>query len=330
MPNLLVTLDYSDWLWADWMTPPYSEGALTASDVTDADTLAYITDEIPKLSIVYGGEKYDAEGTALYVMGTERTGTAYGDETFTNYPFYLVVPSSMGSNFTMYVPTENPGSLTVKLYDYYEEDPLACNWKEGIVLTPPTEEECIPCEEIADLDERVTALENSGSEIVTVIATGTGGNDMQTSMSFAEIEQAIASGKTVIMQYDPSGQGYADTTYYLNLHSDGSLLMFIATDPLWIQAIRVMPYTTAYAKYSVVNPTQEQTVIAVSDWSNNTATKNVTGVTTNNIVLVSPDPTSADDYASAGILCTAQAYNSLTFTCDTVPSSSVTVNVVII
>lgn len=312
MPNLLVTLDYDEWTWADWMTPPYSEDAITASDVTDANTIAYITDEIPKLSIIYGGEKYDAEGTALYVMGTERTGTAYGDETFTDYPFYLVVPSLIGSNFDIHIPTENPGSVTVKLYDYYEEDPLACNWKENIILTPP---------------EEPTGEE---SEIVTVIATGTGGNDMQTSMSFDEIEQAIADGKTVIMQYDPSGQGFADTTYYLNLHSDGSLLMFIATDPFQIQAIRVMPYTTAYASYPVVNPTQEQIVIAVSDWSNNTATKNVTGVTPNNIVLVSPDPTSAEDYASAGILCTAQAYNSLTFTCDTVPASSVTVNVVII
>lgn len=89
----------------------------------------------------------------------------------------------------------------------------------------------------------------------------------------------------------------------------------------------------------VLNPPDEpsggccdtaQITIAVSDWANNEATKTVTGVTADNTVIVSPDPVSADVYAEAGILCTAQAANSLTFTCDTVPSSDVTVNIVIV
>lgn len=69
--------------------------------------------------------------------------------------------------------------------------------------------------------------------------------------------------------------------------------------------------------------------LVVADWSSNTQTLTVQGVTASNVVLVSPAPASAADYASAGIVCTAQNTNSLTFTCVTVPSNAITLNVVI-
>ena len=69
--------------------------------------------------------------------------------------------------------------------------------------------------------------------------------------------------------------------------------------------------------------------LTVAGWSNNTQTVTVTGVTATNTVFVSPAPASASDYASAGIVCTAQGTDSLTFTCTTVPTNAITVNVVI-
>lgn len=69
--------------------------------------------------------------------------------------------------------------------------------------------------------------------------------------------------------------------------------------------------------------------LTVAGWSNNTQTVTVTGVTATNTVFVSPAPASAADYASAGIICTAQGTDSLTFTCTTVPTNAITVNVVI-
>lgn len=82
--------------------------------------------------------------------------------------------------------------------------------------------------------------------------------------------------------------------------------------------------TTRQAKYSSATVT-----LAVVDWSNSTATKSVSGVTTSNLVQVSPAPASAEAYAAAGIICTTQAADSLTFTCKTTPSAELTVNVVI-
>lgn len=70
--------------------------------------------------------------------------------------------------------------------------------------------------------------------------------------------------------------------------------------------------------------------IATTDWSSKTATKTATGVTASNTVIISPAPASITAWGDAGIKCTAQASNSLTFTCEEVPTSAISVNVVIL
>ena len=64
-------------------------------------------------------------------------------------------------------------------------------------------------------------------------------------------------------------------------------------------------------------------------WSSNTQTVTATWVTTSNTVIVSPDPSSFEDYTWATIYCSAQSTNSLTFTCASEPSNDITVNVMI-
>lgn len=79
-------------------------------------------------------------------------------------------------------------------------------------------------------------------------------------------------------------------------------------------------------------PRQKALVITLTSagWTNNEQTVTATGVTATNTVIVSPDPASMTDYTDAGIYCSAQASNSLTFVCDTVPSNDIDVNVVIL
>jgi hypothetical protein len=72
-----------------------------------------------------------------------------------------------------------------------------------------------------------------------------------------------------------------------------------------------------------------QVVLSSSWWSNNKQTVTATWVTTTNSVVVSPDPSSFEDYTWATIYCSAQATNSLTFTCASEPSNDITVNVMI-
>lgn len=85
--------------------------------------------------------------------------------------------------------------------------------------------------------------------------------------------------------------------------------------------------TVPTARLTKVNTTA---TLAVADWSSNTQTVSVTGMTANGVVLVSPTPANQSAYTSAGILCTSQAAGSLTFTCDTVPSADITVTVVML
>jgi len=68
--------------------------------------------------------------------------------------------------------------------------------------------------------------------------------------------------------------------------------------------------------------------LAAADWSGGSQTITVSGMTTTAVVIVAPAPASQADYTAAGILCTAQATDSLTFTASTTPTNDLTVNVI--
>lgn len=82
------------------------------------------------------------------------------------------------------------------------------------------------------------------------------------------------------------------------------------------------------ASWASVTKVNTTATLAVADWSSSTQTITVSGVKADSVVFVSPAPASASDYASAGILCTAQAADSLTFTATTTPSSDISVNII--
>ena len=85
--------------------------------------------------------------------------------------------------------------------------------------------------------------------------------------------------------------------------------------------------TIPTARLTKVNTT---ITLTAAGWSSNTQTVTVTGMTATGVVLVSPDPTDQSAYTSAGIICTTQAADSLTFTCSTTPTADIDVNVVML
>lgn len=70
--------------------------------------------------------------------------------------------------------------------------------------------------------------------------------------------------------------------------------------------------------------------IAVADWSNQTCTKSVSGVTASNNIVVAPAPASHIAYGEAQIRATAQGSGTVSFACETVPDVAVTVNILIV
>lgn len=85
------------------------------------------------------------------------------------------------------------------------------------------------------------------------------------------------------------------------------------------------------AYVDALKPTRLTAVLSASGWSGNSQTITVSGVSADETAqLIMPVPALASQtaYYEAGILVTGQAANSLTFTCSTVPSSNLTVYVV--
>lgn len=70
--------------------------------------------------------------------------------------------------------------------------------------------------------------------------------------------------------------------------------------------------------------------LTVDGWIDNSQTVSALGVTLTNFVIVAPSPTSQSDYVNAGIICVDQNTDTLTFTCETIPSVAIDVNVGVI
>ena len=122
-------------------------------------------------------------------------------------------------------------------------------------------------------------------------------------------------GGTVVT-FTYNGTGWVNNTSNLTLGNGGSISVSLnSSGNSWLIK---------------VNPTTATASLTVAGWSNNSQTVTVSGVTTSNHVIISPAAASASDYAAAGIVCTTQASNSLTFTCVTVPTAAITVNVMIL
>lgn len=77
-------------------------------------------------------------------------------------------------------------------------------------------------------------------------------------------------------------------------------------------------------------PTSTTVTLPVSGWSGNQQVIAVSEVTANNTIFVSAAEASKSVYNTANVSCTAQSAGKLTFTCGTIPTVNLTVNLVIV
>lgn len=83
---------------------------------------------------------------------------------------------------------------------------------------------------------------------------------------------------------------------------------------------------------AAIKPISISVSLPVSGWSDNTQSVTVTGVLADETKqLIQPMPAIASQiaYMSAGIYCSGQAANSLTFTCSETPTEDITLYIVI-
>lgn len=105
------------------------------------------------------------------------------------------------------------------------------------------------------------------------------------------------------------------------------------SDPIIMQTGNYGSGTVTEEKIApnAVSKTLTVTLVAAS-WSNNEQAVTANEVTTNNTVIVSPEP-SAENYAAYtenAVRCTAQGAGTLTFVCEYTPSTNIIVNVTVI
>lgn len=166
-----------------------------------------------------------------------------------------------------------------------------------------------------------------------------------------DISGTVTAGISYInwLSYNPnnnelnlSGSGTISATTLMASTVVGDNLTFSSGSPGYYSNVLTATGTTAARSYNL--PDKSGTIALTSDvlshstktatlsttWSSNQQTVTVSGVTSSNYIIVSPAPASYDAYCEAGIYCSAQGSNSLTFKCDTVPSAALTVNVMII
>ena len=102
------------------------------------------------------------------------------------------------------------------------------------------------------------------------------------------------------------------------------------SDPLTLQTGNYGDNTITKQKLaSGATYTSIAVTLATANWSSNTQTVNVAGVTASNAVIVSAAPASYLSYSEFGVYCSAQGAGTLTFTCDSTPDVNLTVNVLI-
>ena len=183
----------------------------------------------------------------------------------------------------------------------------------------------------------------SGVNIKTINGTSLlgSGNITTEAIQVSTMPTAGASEEGKIYQFIGTTDANYTNGYFYKCVSDGGnpatyswerVDVQPAVDPLPSQAGnagKVLTTNGTNASWTDITSTPATTpTLVAANWSNNSQTINVTGVTANNVVLVSPTPVSADDYAAAGVLCVAQATGQLTFTCTTTPLVDLTVNIV--
>lgn len=152
----------------------------------------------------------------------------------------------------------------------------------------------------------------STSNAITLDVNGLGAKNVRlplssntTTLVMPEQDDYYTAGRPVKLRYDAK---------YLNKGA-------------WVVAERQR--TSASDLYGSV-VTAKTVTLSASDWSNNQQTVSVSGVTANNNIFPCPAPESHTAYCDSGVRCIAQAAGTLTFTCDNVPESSLSVNVAII
>lgn len=264
--------------------------------------------------------KVNKVSTASKVYGTDTTGaqTTYNVDSFGKVDDVQVNGTSVVTNKIANVTIPDPlPSQTDNAGKFLTTDGTDASWSDKPLVNVST--------------QNGSLVVGSGSQSFVVDTTAYGVN----TIGFGRY--ASAFGKSAVAKYKATALGANSTAneYTIQLGQGGTnsdagtmkVALTTSSDVTTNYELLSADGTVPTARLTKVNTT---ITLTAAGWSNSSQTVNVTGMTADGVVFVNPTPANQSAYTSAGILCTAQAAGSLTFTCDTVPSADITVTVVML
>ena len=146
------------------------------------------------------------------------------------------------------------------------------------------------------------------------------GTDYTLGVSGLQLTQGNAGDSLVITRTTPMTQ---ETDYQTGMVDPDEL-----EHSLDLAAMRDQELANRIDTFTAATPVTA--TLAANGWVSKQQTVTVSGVTSTNVVIVSAAPNSVVDYLVAGVLCRSQGTDSLTFSCDTVPSRDIELNIAIL
>lgn len=249
-----------------------------------------------KMTITYNGSSY----SCLTSRNTD-------DATVTNY-----LSVEWSGYTTPFIPTDDYQPTSKK----YVDDWLSAKADSSSLGTASTKNTWTSSWNVPVLDSN-WKLATSTLPWVALTDTFTVSTSSDlTSLSSAEqwdLAIVTSENKTYVLAQDP----YSTSANWKQILSPTG----------WVTSVN---WQTWAVTLSIPSITSTTATLTTNWWSSSTQTVSVSGVTASNQVIVAPDPSDLDDYAEKGVYCSGQGSGTLTFTCDTTPTASITVNVLII
>lgn len=95
----------------------------------------------------------------------------------------------------------------------------------------------------------------------------------------------------------------------------------------WFENLQVELDSQTATRLTNALPTAATVTLTVAGWNNKSQSVSVINMNTTKSVIVQANEETKEAYFNAGIKCTAQATNSLTFTCETVPTTAIKMDI---
>ena len=182
-----------------------------------------------------------------------------------------------------------------------------------------------------EVDEKVG---NSSSSIILTT------DDLIANYTFAQLKTLLESGSNVYLKTTKNDLVGSNFTMDISYYQTGRVTWACQyTDYNGVLCTILLKVEDTEENGSIsfseiIIPTNTFTIvstvnISVAAWdsTSKTAKVSVSGVTFDNAVDVAPVESSYDDYVNAGIRATKQSYGQLTFTCKTIPTKNISVNI---